>query len=79
MTGLQETFYIMAIIFMSLMFLFMIVILAAILVIRSKVVKIHRAIDEKMDRLSQLAEKGGELAGAAVVKRARKAFKKTKG
>jgi Na+-transporting methylmalonyl-CoA/oxaloacetate decarboxylase gamma subunit len=81
MSGLQETFYIMGIIFMALMFLLTIVLVMTLLIIRSKIVKIHDAIDHRLDTLAQVAEKGGELsamASSAVFKSARKALKKAK-
>jgi F0F1-type ATP synthase membrane subunit b/b' len=81
MTGLQETFYIMAIIFMSLTFLILIALVSAVFVIRSKVNKIHENIEEKINQLSSLAERGGELsalASTAVLKQAKKVFSKAK-
>jgi Na+-transporting methylmalonyl-CoA/oxaloacetate decarboxylase gamma subunit len=81
MSGLQDTFYIMAIVFMSLMFLMMIVLLVSVFIIRSKIVKIHNVIENRLENLTHLAEKGGELsalAGSAVFKSAKRAIKKAK-
>lgn len=79
MTGLETAFYIIAIIFMSLNFLIMIALVVSVLVIRSKVNKIHDQIESKIDALTSLAGKGGELtalASEAVVKTAKKAMRK---
>jgi hypothetical protein len=81
MTGLQETFYIMGIIFMSITFLLTLALVAAVFVIRSKVNKIHATIENKINKVTNLAEKGGELsalAGSVVARRAKKAIKKAK-
>lgn len=81
MTGLETTFYIMAIVFMSLLFLMVVALLSAVLVIRSKINKIHDNIENKLNTITSLAEKGGELsalAGSEVFKQAKKALKKAK-
>lgn len=81
MSGLEQAFYIMAIIFMSVMFIIMIALVAAVFVIKSKINKLHDKIEAKLDIISRLAEKGGEisaLAGSAVVKKAKDAITKTK-
>lgn len=81
MTGLEQAFYIMAIIFMSIMFVIMIALVAAVFVIKSKINHLHQQIEEKLDIVTRLAEKGGEisaLAGSAVVKKAKNAIRKTK-
>jgi hypothetical protein len=78
MSGLQETFYIMAIIFMSLMFIMAIILLISVFVIRSKIAKIHDTIEHRLDTLTTIAEKGGELsalASSAVFKGAKKVLK----
>jgi F0F1-type ATP synthase membrane subunit b/b' len=78
MNGLQEAFYIMGIVFMSLTFILILALLSAVLVIRSKVNKIHDNIDAKINTITTIAEKGGEisaLAGSQVLKQAKKAFK----
>jgi cell division protein FtsL len=78
MTGLEQTFYIMAIIFMSVMFVMIIALVAAIFAIRAKINEIHDRIEDRLDMVTAWAEKGGELtamAGRQVVKRAKKALK----
>lgn len=79
MNGLEQTFYIMAIVFMSVMFLMLIAIVVAIFAIRAKINKIHDKIEARLDMVTALAERGGELtalAGRQVVKQAKKALRK---
>jgi cell division protein FtsL len=79
MTGLETAFYIMAIVFMSLTFLMLIALILAVFVIRSKINRIHDQIEEKLDIVTGLAERGGELSATAastVVKQAKKVFTK---
>jgi len=64
MTDLQTTFYIMAIIFMGIMFLILLGILAAVLVIRAKVNAIHARIEEKIEQITGFAEKGTAVIGS---------------
>jgi cell division protein FtsL len=81
MTGLEEAFYIIAIVFMSVMFVLVIALVVAVFVIRAKINKIHHMIDSKVNTITSLAEKGGELAGLAastVARRAKKAVRKAK-
>ncbi len=58
---LQDTFYILGIVFMSVMLILIIVLLAAVLVIRNKIVTIQRHIQEKFEGISQLASSGGRI------------------
>lgn len=79
MSGLQEAYYIYAIVFMSLILLMVLGVLVAVLVIKSKVNKITSTIEEKINKVSNIAEKSGEIAALAtggVLRRARKALKK---
>ena len=79
MSGLQESFYIIGIVFMSIMMLLVIALVIAVFVIRSKINKIHSMIDHKISTVTQIAGKGGELAGiaaAGVVRKAKKAINK---
>jgi cell division protein FtsL len=75
MNGLEQTFYIMAIVFMSLMFVVLVILLAAVLVIRAKINKIHDAIESKIDLVTSLTNLS---AGAQAIKQAKKVIKKTK-
>jgi len=61
---LQETFYILAIVFMSLMLLIMIAVVIAVFVIKSKINAIHRRIEEKLAILNNIAHFGGDLMRA---------------
>ena len=64
MTDLQTAFYIIGIIFMSLMLIGMLVVGVAVLVIRNKVVAIHRQVDERLATAAEWAEKGEAVVGA---------------
>jgi hypothetical protein len=61
---LQNAFYILAIVFMSLMLLIMIAIVIAIFVIKSKINAIHRRIEEKLAIINNIAHFGGDLMRA---------------
>jgi len=81
MSGLEQTFYILGIIFMSVMLILVMLLLASVFVIRAKVNKIHDNIEEKINTVTNIAEKSGELAalaGSQVVKQAKKALGKKK-
>ena len=81
MSGLQEAFYIIAIVFMAIMFVLIIALVAAVFVIRSKINKIQQTIEERVDMVTHLAERGGELAGLAasrVAAKAKRAVRKAK-
>jgi Na+-transporting methylmalonyl-CoA/oxaloacetate decarboxylase gamma subunit len=73
MPGLQEAFYIIAIIFMGVMFLLLIALVAAVFVIRNKINRIHDQIESRLNMVTNIAEKGGEVAAAVVGAAARKA------
>lgn len=79
MSGLQEAFYIIAIVFMGVMFLLIIALVAAVFVIRSKVNKIQYAIETKINTVTSIAERSGEIAALAtggIVRKAKKAIGK---
>jgi Na+-transporting methylmalonyl-CoA/oxaloacetate decarboxylase gamma subunit len=81
MSGLEQTFYILGIVFMVIMLILIGLLLISVIVIRSKVNKIHASIDEKINSITNIAEKGGELAAIAtgvVAKKAKKALNKKK-
>lgn len=81
MTGLQEAFYIIGIIFMSIIFILIAALVAAVFIIKSKINHIHDAIEEKVNTITNLAEAGGKLsamAGSVVAKKAKKAARKSK-
>ena len=62
---LQDTFYVLGIIFMSLMLLIMIGIVIAIFVIKKKIDAIHRRIEEKLAMVNKVARAGSNIVGAA--------------
>ena len=65
MNGLGQTFYIMAIIYMSIMFLMMIAALAAVLAIRAKINAIHDKIEEKLSIVGTAVHAGAKIAKVA--------------
>lgn len=64
MTDLQTAFYIVGIVYMSLMLLIMLVIGLAVLVIRAKIVAIHRHVEDRLASVNEWAEKGEAVIGA---------------
>jgi len=55
MTGLEQTFYIMGIVFMSVMFLLMVALVVAVFAIRAKIHQIERNVTEKItDKLQMV-------------------------
>lgn len=56
MTGLEQSYYIIGIVFMSLMIILITVIVVAIVVIRNKVVSLERNVSEKLHTISKLPE-----------------------
>jgi cell division protein FtsL len=79
MSGLQEAFYIIAIVFMGVMFVILIALVAAVFVIRNKVNKIQRTIEDKINTVTTIAERTGEVAALAtggVVRRAKRVLGK---
>jgi Na+-transporting methylmalonyl-CoA/oxaloacetate decarboxylase gamma subunit len=64
MTDLQTVFYIIGIVFMSLMLLIMIVIGIAVLVIRAKIAAIHKQVEERLAVVSEWTDKGEAVLGA---------------
>ena len=81
MNGLEQTFYIMAIIFMSIGFILLLAIVAAVFAIKAKINKIHDKVEAKIDMVSSFAERSGELtslAGKQVFKQAKKVLSKKK-
>lgn len=79
MTGLEEAFYIISIIYMAVMFILIIALVVAVFKIRNKIVEMERQIEDRINQVTGIAEKGGELAAAAVntvTRRAKKALVK---
>lgn len=71
MTGLQEAFYIVSIVYMAVMFIIIIALVSAVFIIKNKINHMQRTIEARLNMVTTLAEKGGELAGLAVNKVAR--------
>jgi hypothetical protein len=61
MTGLQEAFYIVALVYMGVSLLIIFGILAAILIIRGKVVSLENMVKEKLDVVFSVGEAAGEV------------------
>lgn len=61
MTGLQEAFYIIAIIYMGVMFLLILVALAALLVIRHKIISLERMVKDKIETVVSVGARAGEI------------------
>jgi len=59
--SLQDTFYLLGIIYMSLMLLIMLITVVAVLVIKAKVNAIHRHIEEKLNTIVNVAHMGEAL------------------
>lgn len=70
---LQEIFYIMGIVYMTIMFALMIVIVAAILVIKHKVNSIQQHIEEKLATVTNAIH-----MGEAIVDKAKETFGRKK-
>ncbi len=67
--------------FMGIMFIIILALVVAVFVIKNKINHIQRTIESRINTVTHLAEKGGELAGLAasrVAGRARKAVRKAK-
>jgi hypothetical protein len=65
MPGLQEAYYIIGIVFMSLMMLLMVIGVVAVLIIKAKINAIHRKIEEKINMVTGFANTAGEVIDAA--------------
>lgn len=69
---LEEVFYIMAIIYMGIMFIIMIALLVATLVIKHKVHVIQRSIEERLSTIVQAVQVGEAIVDTAKKKLKRK-------
>ncbi len=58
---LQNTFYIIGIIFMIVMFVLIIGILTAVMVIKSKINHMHLVFSQKVDKMRNITDKGATL------------------
>jgi hypothetical protein len=81
MSGLEQAFYIISIIYMGVMFIIIIALVVAVFMIKNKINHIQRSIEERINLVTNIAEKSGEIAGAAaarVARGAKSAIKKAK-
>jgi hypothetical protein len=62
---IQDLFYWMAVIYMSIMFVVMIAGVIAVFAIKRKVDNLHHIIDEKLQAISTIAHVGSELVSKA--------------
>ena len=65
MNGLEQTFYIMAIVYMGIMFILMIAAVVAIFAIKAKINDIHDKIDEKLAPVRAAMEAGEKIVDLA--------------
>jgi cell division protein FtsL len=63
MSGLEQTFYVMAIVYMCIMFLLMIAALGAVLTIKAKINAIHQQIEDKLSLIKSVATLGANVGG----------------
>jgi len=56
MSGLEQSYYIVGIIFMSVMLILITVIVATMLVVRAKVVSLERTVEEKLHAVANIPE-----------------------
>lgn len=70
---LQDTFYVMGIIYMAIMFILMIAALIAVFAIKKKINAIHDTIEQKIHKVTEIF-----AAGATVASTAKKVFGKDK-
>jgi hypothetical protein len=77
---LQETFYLLGIIYMSLMLLIMIGLVIAIFIIKSKINAIHRNIEDKLQTVTNIAHLAQNLKTEVAIKakRAKEVIKPSK-
>ena len=62
---LQDVFYWMAIVYMTIMFIFMVAALVAVFAIKKKIDHIHQIVDEKIQMVTNIAQVGSELVAKA--------------
>lgn len=64
MSGLEQTYYIMAIVVMSFMLILLIALVTTVVVIRNKIVSLENMVKEKIHMVSDTAAKAVEIVGA---------------
>jgi hypothetical protein len=78
MSGLQEAFYIVGIVFMGIMLVLIFSLVVGVFIIKGKINRIHDNIEDKINSITHLAGRGGELAALATNTVARGARKTRK-
>lgn len=63
MTGLQQAFYIVGIVYMGVSLLLILGMVIAVGVIRKKVVSLERTVQEKLELLTSLPARASEIVG----------------
>lgn len=66
---LQNAFYIIGIIFMSLMLLILLAIVAAVFTIKAKINHLHNTVEEKIHNVANIGEKVSQTAKKVLGKR----------
>jgi len=80
MSGLQTATDIIAIVFMGVILLLIAAMVAAVFVIRAKIINIERTIQQKVDEATDVAGRSGEIlaaVGKTVAKRTAKKIRKS--
>jgi len=75
MSGLEQAFYIIGIVFMSLILVLLALIAVAVLIIRGKINKIQESIENKIELAASVS---GLATGKRVLRQAKKAISKAK-
>lgn len=78
MPGLQTAYYIMAIVFMGVIFILILALIVTVFMIRSKINKIEERIQAKVDEATDLAGRSGEILASVGKAAARTAVRKIK-
>jgi hypothetical protein len=64
MTGLEQTFYIMAVVYMAITFAFLIAVVVALFAIKAKLHAIQQNIEHKLAPFIELVQAGRQAAAA---------------
>ncbi|HEU5005302.1 MAG TPA: hypothetical protein VFT49_04475 [Candidatus Saccharimonadales bacterium] len=78
MPGLQTAYYIIGIVFMGIILILIAALVIAVFVIRAKVNNIERRIEERINEVSDLTGRGGEILAAVGKTVAKKTAQKIK-
>lgn len=78
MPGLQTAYYIIAIVFMGVIFILILALIMTVFMIRAKLNKIEERIQTKVDEATDLAGRSGEILASVGKAAARTAARKIK-